>query len=132
VALLKLTKNNHLLMQGAWTAYKLTLVGTPAKPYLLATWTTLTEDIKNFCYKPPKRTNYDQWAVDFETPVFKLYLLLISADAASEREKKRKKCCCPLVFQSVQPIQCFQLLSFVKLSMTSIWFWPNIGPHLRK
>jgi hypothetical protein len=27
------------------------------------------------------------WIVDFETPVCKLYLLLISADAAKEKEK---------------------------------------------
>jgi hypothetical protein len=45
------------------------------------------------------------WTVDFETPACKLYLLLISADAAQEKETKRRKCCCPLVFQSLQPMQ---------------------------
>jgi hypothetical protein len=39
------------------------------------------------------------------TPVCKLYLLFISADAAKEKEKKVRKCCCQLVFQSLQPIQ---------------------------
>jgi hypothetical protein len=29
--------------------------------------------------------------VDFETPVCKLYLLLISANAAQEKEKKREE-----------------------------------------
>jgi hypothetical protein len=29
------------------------------------------------------------WTVDFETPVCKLYLLLISANTAREKEKKR-------------------------------------------
>jgi hypothetical protein len=42
------------------------------------------------------------YAVDFETPVCKLYLLFLSANAAQEKEKKRKNCCCPLVFQPMQ------------------------------
>ncbi len=49
--------------------------------------------------------------MDFETPVCKLYLLFISADAAQEKEKKRRKCCCLLVFQSLQSIQ-YQSKSF--------------------
>jgi hypothetical protein len=36
------------------------------------------------------------WTVDFETPVCKLYLLFITADAAQEKEQKRRKCCSPL------------------------------------
>jgi hypothetical protein len=43
--------------------------------------------------------------VDFKGPVCKLYLLIISADAAQEKEKKRRKCSCLLVFQSLQPVQ---------------------------
>jgi hypothetical protein len=43
--------------------------------------------------------------VDFETPLCKLNLLFISADAANEKEKKRNKCCCQLVFKSLQPVQ---------------------------
>ena len=35
------------------------------------------------------------WTVDFETPVCKLYLLFISADAAQEKEKKEKKVLLP-------------------------------------
>jgi hypothetical protein len=35
------------------------------------------------------------WTVDFETPVCKLYLLFISADAAQEQEKKEKKVLLP-------------------------------------
>jgi hypothetical protein len=35
------------------------------------------------------------WTVDFETRVCKLYLLLISADAAQEKEKKEKKVLLP-------------------------------------
>jgi hypothetical protein len=44
------------------------------------------------------------WTVDFETPMDKLYIMFISANAAKEKEKKRSKCCCSLVFQSLQPI----------------------------
>jgi hypothetical protein len=35
------------------------------------------------------------WIVDFETPVFKLYLLFISANAIQEKKKKEKKVLLP-------------------------------------
>jgi hypothetical protein len=38
---------------------------------------------------------YTVWTVDFETPVCKLYLLFMSANAAQEKEKKRKKLLLP-------------------------------------
>jgi hypothetical protein len=44
------------------------------------------------------------WMVDFETPVCKLYLLFLTADAAKQR-KKKKKVLLSLVFQSLQSIQ---------------------------
>jgi hypothetical protein len=35
------------------------------------------------------------WTVDFETPVCKLYLLFLSANAAQEKRKKEKKVLLP-------------------------------------
>jgi hypothetical protein len=35
------------------------------------------------------------WTVDFETPVYKFYLLLISADAAKDKEKNKEKLLLP-------------------------------------
>jgi hypothetical protein len=43
------------------------------------------------------------WAVDFETPVCKLYLLFIYADAAQEKEKKEESAAAHWCFKVHSP-----------------------------
>jgi hypothetical protein len=46
--------------------------------------------------------------LDFEMPVYKLYLLFISTDAAQEKEKSQESAAAHWCFQSLQPIQYIQ------------------------
>jgi hypothetical protein len=50
----------------------------------------------------PNKSN-TVWAVDFETPVCKLYLLFLSADAAQAKEKREESAIAHWCFKVYSP-----------------------------
>jgi hypothetical protein len=53
------------------------------------------------------------WTVDFETPLCKLYLLFISANAAQEKEKREVSAAAQWCFKVYSPYRYFKLTTFL-------------------
>jgi hypothetical protein len=62
-------------------------------------WATLVESHTAFCYWP----SHTVWTVDFETPVCKLYLLFITADAEKKKGKREVSAAAHWCFKVCSP-----------------------------